>query len=341
MSRVPDHAWIKSRLQAFTAISDDLRDIATDSSMDNEYGPLTALKLFLLAAGVDVYSNIATEKFEYTYYIDALAGCGGTRIKDRDEWIVGSPIIAATIPRTHFSEYHFIEQDGEKAGLLEERLDYVDENTGIQIERDRCHVHTADANEKIPELMDKLKQQSDGYYKGANTFAFIDNEGPDLHWSSIEELTKAYGDLLITHPATSISRRRGQSEERKKEVDRYYGTNAWRETDGEAELKNLYLNRLEGVGRPITESVRINSREKSKRFYYDSIFATRDTPGGSPYTEAITNMKNRIERFSGEEIKRSLDVLKGQATLGDVSDDVSTQSGLDQFHQENEEENQE
>lgn len=339
MATTPDHEWIQARLEALTAYASELAKLSPNQKEETSYGPLTALKLFLLAAGVDVYSKIATKQFDHTYYIDALSGGGVTRVKGLNEWLVGSPIIAATIPHTHFSEYHFIEKHPMRARGLKKRLDFLDENTELPLQRDRCYVHERDANKKIPELVSKLETDTpaDGF-RGVNYFTFVDNEGTDIYWSTIEALIpEPWGDLLITHPSTTISRKSGRSDEQKAEIDRYYGTDIWRQVDGEDSARELYMRRLADAGRPIQEWSRIESQQKSGRFYYDMIYATRETPGGSPYVDAMENMKRRINRFSGDDITGGFDILRGRTTLFEYMDedgDTSTQSGLERFRDE-------
>lgn len=98
-----DRDWIIRRLERFTQEIDGVVDAGQVSDdVDNDFRAMTVLKLSVISAAVDVYSKIAVDNFETCYYIDALAGSGVTRIRNNDDYVFGSPLIAPIVAHNEF-----------------------------------------------------------------------------------------------------------------------------------------------------------------------------------------------------------------------------------------------
>jgi three-Cys-motif partner protein len=309
-AKTPDTDWISTRLEDLTAHSDALVDLAPGTSPS--YGPLTALKLFLLAAQIEVYTRIIPDEFDHSYYIDVLAGAGVTQIKDHDVAIAGSPLIATTMSDTPLDRYYFIEKRSDRADALAARLDYIDENTTLSIPRDRCVIRNGNANEEIPIVINEMKQRGETYgLGGVNRCAFIDNEGLDVEWGTIEALLQIWGDTLITFPSVTISRKRGK--EKFGDITQFFGTSEWIPCETETEYRDLYSDRLAATS-PVElkqRAITVNSRQKAKRFYYDLLYSTRATANDSPYIAAIDAVKKRFSRMDGNDIEAILALIQG------------------------------
>lgn len=341
-SKVLDKEWILNHLEQLTAHSDALVDLAPTPDTDPTYGPLTALKLFLVISEIDVYTQIVPKKFKYPYYIDALAGSGITHVNSHDISLAGSPLIAATMSHQPLERYYFIEEDSDRAETLAARLDYLHENTTISIPRERCEIRNADANQEIPNIIDEIKQHGDTYgFRHVNRCAVVDNEGLNVKWQTIDALMQIWGDTLINFPATGISRRRGKA--RHDLITRFFGTTAWKDCDTEAEYRNLYCDRLAATAAvPLKQrSVRVNSRTEAKRYYYDLLYNTRRTENDSPYAAAIDALKTRYERLDGDDVAAILDLIYGaeqtnfhvfEGSANDTQPETdSAQQQLDQY----------
>ncbi|UPM44845.1 three-Cys-motif partner protein TcmP [Halocatena salina] len=307
-----DKNWISDQLERFTAHSEALIDLAPDSDTDPDYGPLTALKLFLIAAQVDVYTKIIPKRFDHTYYIDALAGSGLTHVRDYDVAIAGSPLIAATVSHKPLERYYFVEKDHNRANALAARLDYLHDNTTLSIPRDRCEIRIGDANDEIPAIMDEIKEQGDEYgFGGVNRCAVVDNEALDFEWDALKQLLQPWGDTLINFPATRISRDQGK--QKLKEITRFFGSPEWEQCNSEKAYRELYTNRIkETTSYNVKQrSIRVDSRPEAKRYYYELLYTTRITGNESPYIKAIDTEKQRLERLSGADVAAILDVQHG------------------------------
>lgn len=323
MAKSPDVDWIQEKLKAVTEHADDLVELNPDTT--NEYRPLTALKLIVLSAGVELFTRIVPQEYEHTYYLDLFAGAGATRIRGSSYSVVGSPILAPVMAHEHFKEYHFVEINDEKAAALEERLDYIANE--IEFPRDRCHVHTTDTNEFTHEFLDDIRDSIGQSYAGLNLFTFIDPEGLDPKWHVTRRIADLYGDMLIHYPESAINRDLETGKARS-----YFPDDAYLELETEDEREAYYCEALESCEHTdITVPIPIESGTSGGNYHYDLIYATRETRSGSPYTKAMEHMQQMIQPLNGDNIEA---VLRGQTGLSAFQEEEETDGeyrGLEEF----------
>lgn len=333
MTRRPDHAWISEKLGDLTEHSEGLVDAGPAET--NDYRPMTALKLIVLSAGVEVFSNIAPDRYDETYYLDLFAGSGVTKLRGRDDYVVGSPILAPVMSHELLDEYHFVDNDEATVEALRARLDYMASITDFP--RDRCHVHHRDATEYVHDFMDDRKDELGPGFKGLNLFTFIDPEGLDPQWPAVRRLGDVYGDLLVHFPTMSASRQLGKDTTKARQ---YFGSSDWEHKRSEDARRRFYEERLTSCrNKDITVPIRINSGRSGQRFHYNLIYATRRTENDSPYVAAMESTKTKIESLNGDHIERVLQTIRGenQQLLSEMfnsdpdDDDDSMQAGMSDF----------
>ncbi|MFB6185344.1 MAG: three-Cys-motif partner protein TcmP [Halobacteriaceae archaeon] len=319
MAPEPDIDWIIENLELLTTEIDGI--VKAGGEIETEFRAMTVLKLAVVAATVDIYSKVAMDKFERCYYIDALAGAGVTRLRNHDEYVLGSPIVAPLVARDEFFENHFVEFNSKRAQALNNRLEYVSSLSTIDYPYKDCVVHDGqDCNEVIPSIVDSIRSQNpkDGM-TGVNLLTIVDNSGVDADWEMVKSVADVWGDLLITFPATRISSNRGKwvnegREDKAEENDIFFGTTEWRKCDTEQEYLQLYCERLESLPEVerLTRTIEVHSGPGGGRFYYPLIYCTRKTSGGSPYTNAIEFFKERMERLDGSDVTSAIDLFLGE-----------------------------
>jgi three-Cys-motif partner protein len=334
MTKRPDHAWISQKLANLTEHSEGLVDTGPEAT--NNYRPMTALKLIVLAAGVDVFSKIAPDLYDHTYYLDLFAGSGVTKLRGRDDHVVGSPILAPVMSHDLMDEYHFVDNDKTTVEALRTRLDYMADVTDFP--RKRCQVHHCDATTYVHQFMDDREDDLGPSLEGLNLFTFIDPEGLDPQWPAVRRLGDAYGDLLIHFPKVGANRQLGKNSTKARQ---YFGTSEWEHRRSENQRLQLYTDQLTSCkNTDITVPIRIDSGESGQRFHYDLIYATRRTENNSPYVAAMESTKTKIESLNGDHIDRVLQTIRGenQRLLGEMfssehddGDDDSVQSGMSDF----------
>ena len=136
------------------------------------------------------------------------------------------------------------------------------------------------------------------------------------------------------------------NEESRDSLAAFFGRDMWDEEPKTREhYKEVYMQQLDSLGVPEKVAVKIDSGVKS--YYYDMIYATRTTRGGSGYTDAVAYVKQFVEAVDGGTVEEILDVLHGdQAAIDDYLPDETdldqtlfendtdadpNQTGLDQF----------
>jgi len=116
-------------------------------------------------------------------YVDLFAGPGICRVRGGNRLIAGSPLIAAYADK-RFSRILLVERDPETARALENRM-------SASPAVDRFRVFLGDCNQCIDDVVAEIPP-------GTLTLAFIDPEGLDANFTTIEQLAKNRRvDLLV------------------------------------------------------------------------------------------------------------------------------------------------
>jgi three-Cys-motif partner protein len=342
--RQPDREWVQDKLSDLTAHIDELQEIG-DEVDDPEFGPWTALKLVVLTATVDVYTTVISKNDFNHYYVDAMSGSGIVGLNDREEMLIGSAIIAGTVAHEPFEKMYLIETDERRAAALRDRLKYAAENIDSFTQPiDSYEVLVGDANDLLPTVPDRIESHRGGSARGyegeggQHHLAFIDNERSDIEFSSIRQLERIWGDLLINYQETGLNRERGRLEEGlSDDWDEFV---AFFDEDRRVlDLKNpedrfnLYLEKLDSIDRPIHESVRIQG-SSAYPYGYRMVYAVRRSSGGSEFTQFMDGQRRKIEGLTGDEIDTVLDTMRGSVThlgLWSLDKDEDGQSRLGSF----------
>lgn len=105
-------------------------------------------------------------------YIDAFAGCGRGHDPRTGELYDGSAALSLGV-EPPFTEVYLVEQDERRVRELEL----------LAASPPKAQVRHGDANVVIPELLKTLNRH-------APTLAFLDPEGTELHWATVEALAR-------------------------------------------------------------------------------------------------------------------------------------------------------
>lgn len=163
------------------------------------WGYWTEVKLDALSAYLQKF-NTASQRAPTTIYLDLFAGgVINRRRDDPDRYFLGSTVRAIeTVPR--FSRLFFFELDNAALDLNRElRRRYADDR--------RWSVTPGDCNHTVGRVLDDLRRQGLDW---SPTFAFVDPDGLDVSWSTLERIahfkhskarTKAEMWILFSHSA--------------------------------------------------------------------------------------------------------------------------------------------
>jgi len=187
------------------------------------WGYWTRGKLDILRAYLKEFTT-ASKRASERIYLDLFAG--GTENVDRrsGEEFAGSAEIALGIDNPPFTQLRFF--DKEYAEQLRNSL--KNKTRGRDVE-----IFSEDCNDKIGKALSDLTQ-----YNRAPTFAFIDPNGPDCHWSTLESLARfknpesrfkteiwlLFADGMFTR---SLLRDGNIDQDEKEKMTRMFGTEDW------------------------------------------------------------------------------------------------------------------
>ena len=292
----------------------------------NEFGMWTPLKLVCLSYFVGPYVRIinslkSSKKNLKIYYFDIFAGTGINKIKDRETYFAGSPILTidcATSTMQYFDEMYFSDLDEEKIFALSNRLEELEQNKDYSWIQGRYYTIIGDANIALQKYAKMLKNNMPAQF-----LAFIDPYRSEVKLTNLRKLLAfEYGDLIYTLQAKSIARIVGKAikqdqltEEKIKELEDFLGCpkSSWKEKglDTRENVKNYYMKQIRLYRRYV-----LDIQIKGKNFDYFMIYATRKfSPNWKPILE---NLKKEIEKRTSRHVKYSIDFLEDkQGRLSD------------------------
>jgi len=110
-------------------------------------------KYFYLGRYFEIFSSAMKDKWKgELYYIDLFAGCGKCRVRDTEEEIDGSALMALSV-KYLFKKYFLVELVPSTANVLKKRIEKSSS-------RDRVNIIQGDCNEKIDEIIKEIPHRS-------------------------------------------------------------------------------------------------------------------------------------------------------------------------------------
>ena len=292
--------WLSRRLETLR-MNKYIKEIEKNFSKDDLYKAhlWTPLKLIALMWWFTVYSRIVPKYFSNYWYIDLLASSGANVIKETGDIILGSPLLSFLIPQEQgrFKHHVFVEWNSEKASTL----DMILKHFGYS----NYDIFRGDCNNEVYRIP---LNQIDHY------FCFIDCEGLDIEWSTLEHLLQYRGDVLLVFQTSETNRvfskaKRGYN---MRALDDFCGGNWWQSCNDINDLFNQYANRVKQKADNLrrfdnfVDYVRVMGRGGS--FYYDVILICKK----GPYVRAWLDLKERLSNLEDKHVKLALKICKGE-----------------------------
>ncbi|MBW4439168.1 MAG: three-Cys-motif partner protein TcmP [Pleurocapsa minor GSE-CHR-MK-17-07R] len=220
-------------------------------------------------------------KFRDICYLDLQAGPGKNKIGS--EIVLGSPLIALNLPNP--PTLLLFNEDKKK---LSESLKQRVQASPIA---DRVRIFREDVNDVAGKMIDVLPNRG----KYSLNIAFLDPEGLEINWSTIQLLADVRRmDLIINFSSSGVKR----SLQHPDKLDAFFGTPNWREIDLKSTraMVDLYLSRLRGFGYTIIEDPEIPGEEVRVRNsknaeLYTMIFASKHPLGNKFWKNAADSTK--------------------------------------------------
>jgi three-Cys-motif partner protein len=228
----------------------------------------TKEKLLILERYLPEYLS-ATTTARDRVFVDAFAGPGTNLVEENGQIVPGSPLIAARAAAsngTKFSRYVFIDNDPSNIQELKECLSKERLSAPVEL---IC----ADVNTALPETIRSLNRR-------APTFVFLDTEGIEPKWTTLEKIAPWRVEFLINFPL-GMGIKRNQASP--KTLD-YFGTKEClpllrsRSSGRDRALLDLYKQRLKALGfEYTTEDDRLITSNLNHALYY-LVFVSKVPP---------------------------------------------------------------
>lgn len=232
------------------------------------------MKLKALTYYLHIVTKSMHKKWPNMVYLDLQSGPGKNQI--RSDFLLGSPLIALTL-EVPFTHYYFNELDKDHLEALQTRV-------AASELRDRVRFYQQDINEVVFEICSEIEKRE------SLNVAFIDPEGLEVRWSTIERLARVRRmDLIINFSTSGLDRSAGADNE--SVIDRFYGNTSWRPdmqisdpTRRRRALIERYLSQLSFFGyyieeNPEIEHLDISFRNSKNSEVYRLIFASKNKLG--------------------------------------------------------------
>ncbi len=311
--------WLTKQLSRISAdkITQDLHRVSNIVYKGHTW---SALKEIVLGYWVGLYTRVMQRQMRDWcrgyYYIDLLAGPGIVQIKETGDIILGSPLVAYFLAYRQFSGYILVDRNEKVCSALRARM------LRAGVDRNRLTILSLDCNdERVIKVVREILEE-----EGRHALVFIDPEGFEIKWTTVEELLKLPCDLIIVFQ-THMLRRTQRKADTDKILNEFFGTDKWRDLSADDCLK-LYMKRLKGCMeeyrgkkcsrqyRAYVRNIKISGTISKTRlkFEYDIILACKE----GEYVSVWDYLKGIIEgKDSTRIVEIALEAMKGNVTLLD------------------------
>jgi three-Cys-motif partner protein len=193
-----------------------------------ESGEWVKEKLFFVQRYIDTFEVAMRSKpWRRRIYIDLFSGPGKCIIRGTNEYLLGSPLLALQT-QYPFTDYYFVDKDQGNIDILQQRVQ------SSNFPQSGIHYFVGDANEKVNDVVKEIRNFDRSFISGVLpclNLAFLDPEGLELEWSTVEALAKMNRmDLIIHYSQNGLTRNLDRCFASSEEtfVDKFFGDREWR-----------------------------------------------------------------------------------------------------------------
>lgn len=260
-------------------------------------GKWTYDKLYYLNAYLDRFIvSMRSKNWRSIHYIDLFSGPGKNRLPD-GRVLLGSPLLALSQKRP-FDRYFFSDLEQANIDALQKRCaDYPDGYPKISF-------YTGDANQVVNQVAQAIKEIDKPITDkwSSLNLAFLDPEGLELHWSTVEQLAERRTDMIIYYPQMGITREAPQEidQQQPTKIDLFFGDAVWRKIYQQNQrrevtflhraLLDYYKQKLSAFGYlydPLPEPIFTNAKDAP---LYRLLFVCKHPLGNKFWADVTRNL---------------------------------------------------
>jgi len=293
--KIPTGEWLAGKLDRILEMTKIVSE-QCPGQFEPDYGFWSLKKEIALMYWVWPFLQIASKNFKSYYYIDLFAGSG--LVKAESEYFVGSPLVAicSTLPDKKLNQFICFEVDETRKNALEKRAAIAAKH----FETCCPKIFNSDCNQKLEHVLEEFCPSDRSCY-----LAFIDPEGIDLKWTTLQKLlVHGKGDIILNFPTSGIIRNI-PLERSKRKLSAFFGDKSWREIPPNSDdLIQNYMNKI-AVYRKAVDNMAVV--DESNHRLYDLIFATNS----KGMNNVLSDLKAKLERIKTKHIRNILQVIGG------------------------------
>lgn len=269
----------------------------------NEFQTWTPLKLILLNYALEICTLVIKNNpiFKEKYFIDLFSGSGINKVKDKQDFLIGSPLIASLNFSNYYNEMIFCEKEPVLFGALNARINSLNKTNLTTI--------NGDCNSNLNQIISKIDN------KRVYSLFFVDPCNTEFSWNSMSNLLSARVDIIFNFMSNQIRRTIGLYHDKgygEEQLNEFFGDDSWKKWiggDGDEELVKIYMQNIMKIRYDaVIKKVKIHSEKHG--FCYFLLFITSKTKGDNPWLKGIDKAKEEIEANSDKSVEMALDIIK-------------------------------
>jgi three-Cys-motif partner protein len=272
-------------------------------------GSWAEIKLDYLNRYLDIFtSSMKAKPWRSINYIDLFSGPGKCKIRDTKRILLGSPLLSLGLTNV-FDKYFFVDSN-------QENIDSLKKRCCISPLFSKINFYLGDCNNIISQIINEIEKIDKLFINGkwsSLNIAFLDPEGLELEWSTIELLGKMYRmDLVIYYPQFGLEREMGKEIEINPptKIDTFFGDSEWRDLYKKwksGKLPSIHLALMSHIQDKLTKLGYVDIKDSG------SSPLMRNKKRNAPLYRLMLESKDPLgKQFWQEVIKRD---VHGQLTL--------------------------
>ncbi|OLD81456.1 MAG: hypothetical protein AUI33_00990, partial [Ignavibacteria bacterium 13_1_40CM_2_61_4] len=252
--------------------SDYFRTVPDDGLLTNPIGPWAEDKYRYVGMYAEVFATGMKNQWQRRVYLDLFAGPGYSKLRGTDRIVLGSPMIALSLPDP-FDAYVFADENPTALEALKTRVDRLERHNNV-------FLVPGDANTAVGDILERVPGKS-----GEKTlsFCFLDPYKLNIHFDTVRRISDGRAvDFLILLALYVDANRNVQwyVSESNPTIDRFLGDGTWRvrwkvaEQRGESIVTFLateYSSRMAQIGylpMALKDMVKVRTHDRRLPLYY-------------------------------------------------------------------------
>jgi len=251
--------------------------VPDDGLVTNPIGPWAEEKYRYVGMYAEMFATGMKNKWPRRLYLDLFSGPGYSRVRDTGRVVLGSPMIALSLPDP-FDAYVFSDESPEALDALRTRLARLDKQLPVTY-------IPGDANVAVARI---VKVVSATPSKGTLSFCFLDPYKLNIHFQTVQRIAEGRAvDFLILLALYIDANRNIQwyVGDDNPTIDLFLGDRTWRprwktaERAGDSIVKflaNEYSARMGQIGyltMTLEDMVKVRTHDKRLPLYYLAFFS--------------------------------------------------------------------